>query len=981
MKQMYMLFFGLLVLILTGCSDHDWADTDTDKPVKVTAQIAKSRVGFNEVDNITNAYWQEGDAITLFTSSQGNLDYVAGASAGSSSSKAFTPRSGYLKAIDGEQVLACYPASPIEDGKVSLPTTTSWVDNDPMPFAYAVSSIEDSEVNLQFEHVFSFLKLTVTPSMLSDTTKAIRQMIVRTSSDEPLSVGWESTFDYSTRKANIVNGSNTIQIARDTAEVSTSWEVYLPVLPQPADADITIALMSVEGDTLYSLTKKTPSTGLEKGNVYRVGTSISYDTSFLIDGLTFNERIKQFVNKDDRPYHNGDELIRKIEFVTEVTTLPAALSDEYVEVSAADSPAPIYASFNSTDSLLTVFTAAKDIEIENASFMFFGLFSLQTIDFGNFDINEKTIETEVMFCACSSLIEVDVSNWKTDNVTTMDGMFCGCRNIKTLDVSNWNTENVMDMASMFEECSSLTNLDVSGWKTEKVENMSWMFYDCSSLTDLDVSKWETGNVTDMYAMFCDCSKLKKLDVSNWKTGRVTKMRGMFEDCSELTSLDVLGWNTLNVTDMYAMFIRCSSLTNLDVSKWKTDNVTNMRGMFEDCSKLTSLDVSNWNTLSVTDMSWLFLNCSSLTNLDVSKWKTDNVTNMRGMFEDCSQLTSLDVSGWNTLNVTDMCGIYLRCSSLTDLDVSEWKTDNVTDMSLLFCDCSNLTSLDVSNWNTLSVTDMSWLFFNCSSLTNLDVSSWNTSNVTNMANMFEDCSKLTKLAISEWKTDKVTDMYGMFCDCYKLTELDVSAWNTASVTNMHAMFEDCSELIILDLSRWETSNVTDMVWMFGNCSSLTTIDASNWNTQNVTAMDSLFVNCSSLEKLNISKWTFNDSTDIGVMFADCASSSQACRITATKEAQEFLLSRTDITYMNPDWFIWENAAGDGSSFDDIPKQEWKTTLRSRTSSIKTERMKEVNKAKRTSSKSVDENRDRLSSDHSRPHLPLSFHDSNYRIRKY
>lgn len=73
---------------------------------------------------------------------------------------------------------------------------------------------------------------------------------------------------------------------------------------------------------------------------------------------------------------------------------------------------------------------------------------------------------------------------------------------------------------MFYVCSSLTNLDVSNFDTSKVTNMSWMFVSCSSLTTLDVSSFDTNNVTDMQYMFDNCSNLT-LDCSHWNVDKVT----------------------------------------------------------------------------------------------------------------------------------------------------------------------------------------------------------------------------------------------------------------------------------------------------------------------------------------------------------------------------------------------------------------------------------------------------------------------------
>jgi len=840
MKQMYMLFFGLLVLILAGCSDHDWVDTNTDKPVKVTAQIAKSRVGFNEVDNITNAYWQEGDAITLFTSSQGNLNYVAGASAGSSSSKAFTPRSGYLKAIDGEQVLACYPASTIEDGKVSLPITTDWEDNDPLPFAYAVSSIEDSEVNLQFEHVFSFLKLTVTPSMLSDTTKAVRQLIVRTSSGDPLSIGQGSTFDYSTKKASIANGENTIQIATDTKVVRTSWEVYLPVLPQPADADITITLADEAGEILFELTKKTPSTGLEKGNVYRVGTSISYDTSFLIDGPTFNTRIKQLANDADITYTDADSLIRKIEFVTD-TELMTSL-DDCIEVSSSDSPCPIYASFNSAERSLTVFTPAKDIEVVDASGMFGGLEVLETIDFGEFDVNETTTSMEGMFVDCSALTSLDIADWNTCNVTDMGALFCHCRSLSTLDIANWNTG--------------------------KVTYIGEMFWGCTSLISLDLSKWDVSNVIYIDYMFTECESLTTVNLSNWNLSNISSIEYFFVMCPSLTTVNISGWNIGDNAKMVSFFWECNALTTLEISGWIIGNNIQMTQIFPGCTSLTKVTFSDWNIGDRVRMSSLFPTCISLTEVNILGCEIGNEAFMAFLFNN---------------------------ESLASVKISDFIVGNKAEMTAMFWGCHLLDSVECSNWNI--------------------------GDEANMSEMFNGCYSLTTASLSDWNTGIGANMSEMFATCSSLTTLNTSNWDISNVVNMSGMFYGCESLQTLDASNWNTGNVTDMSVMFAECEALQTLDVSNWNISNVTDMSQMFRNCNTLTSLNIAKWSFNDNINMDVMFYDCAATSQACRVTSTLDAKEFLLARTETTGMTPSWFIWGDAASDGSSFDTVPKEDW------------------------------------------------------------
>ena len=90
-------------------------------------------------------------------------------------------------------------------------------------------------------------------------------------------------------------------------------------------------------------------------------------------------------------------------------------------------------------------------------------------------------------------------------------------------IFEYEDENGKVSNYMFYECSSLTNLDVSNFKTNQVTDMSFMFRDCSSLTNLDLSSFDTGQVTTMRSMFNGCSNLIKLDLSNFDTSQSTNM--------------------------------------------------------------------------------------------------------------------------------------------------------------------------------------------------------------------------------------------------------------------------------------------------------------------------------------------------------------------------------------------------------------------------------------------------------------------------
>ena len=62
---------------------------------------------------------------------------------------------------------------------------------------------------------------------------------------------------------------------------------------------------------------------------------------------------------------------------------------------------------------------------------------------------------------------------------------------------------------MFGYCYRLINLNLSNFNTQNVTNMSYMFFGCNSLTNLNLSNFYTQNVTNMSGMFSNCVSLTK----------------------------------------------------------------------------------------------------------------------------------------------------------------------------------------------------------------------------------------------------------------------------------------------------------------------------------------------------------------------------------------------------------------------------------------------------------------------------------------
>ena len=289
------------------------------------------------------------------------------------------------------------------------------------------------------------------------------------------------------------------------------------------------------------------------------------------------------------------------------------------------------------------------------------------------------------------------------------------KNILELDLSNFDTSQVTNMGCMFYGMSSLTSLNLSNFDTSKVTNMSDMFYGMSSLTSLNLSNFDTSKVTNMYAMFCAMRSLTILDLSNFDTSKVTNMSDMFAGMSSLTSLNLSNFDTSKVKNMGTMFAGMANLTSLNLSNFDTSKVKNMGTMFAGMANLTTLDLSNFDTSQVTNMEYMFSRMSNLTTLNLSNFDTSKVKNMSYMFYGMANLTTLDLSNFDTSQVTNMN--YMFSLEYTDIPKdklekiyvnNDFNTANLTKFMGMFRYRKKLRGGNGSYLTDPSTADKTWL---------------------------------------------------------------------------------------------------------------------------------------------------------------------------------------------------------------------------------------------------------------------------------
>lgn len=206
--------------------------------------------------------------------------------------------------------------------------------------------------------------------------------------------------------------------------------------------------------------------------------------------------------------------------------------------------------------------------------------------------------TRYGFSNCGKLqyVSGDATENTFANVTDMSYMFYGCSTLKQIDLSNFNTSNVKKMGSMFFYCRVLENIDLRSFDTSKVEEMDCMFLSCSLLKDIDVSSFDTKSVKVFYRMFSGCERLKNLSIAKFDFVNATTTSSMFENCKQLESIDfgkIVFQQTCNLS---RMFKNCSQLVSLDLSFIDYNKVSSVESLlYNDTSLETIIVSSNFKT--------------------------------------------------------------------------------------------------------------------------------------------------------------------------------------------------------------------------------------------------------------------------------------------------------------------------------------------------------------------------------------------------
>ena len=104
-----------------------------------------------------------------------------------------------------------------------------------------------------------------------------------------------------------------------------------------------------------------------------------------------------------------------------------------------------------------------------------------------------------MFCGCTSLIKLNISNFNIEKVINMINMLLLVYHWKNLiNFSNFNTNNVIYMKWMFSRCSSFEKLNFSDFNMSKTTYMTnwyiWYVFFVSTIL-INIIKEQIDNIS------------------------------------------------------------------------------------------------------------------------------------------------------------------------------------------------------------------------------------------------------------------------------------------------------------------------------------------------------------------------------------------------------------------------------------------------------------------------------------------------------
>lgn len=238
-----------------------------------------------------------------------------------------------------------------------------------------------------------------------------------------------------------------------------------------------------------------------------------------------------------------------------------------------------------------------------------------------------------IFSGYTKLVNVDLTNVNTSNVTNASNMFNNCPELLVIDFKNTNMGNVTEATDMINNCPKLEliytpksmSLTLSNYLTQYLKS-NYSSYNSQAITSVETHHWyhlKTIKETESTTLI----GFKEYVLSN-RSCLIQYIEKSVNDIDIYLS-QILEYKN---KQLHEIIIREPTIF--------TSESTSISSMFKDFKWLQLVDLTGFKTWYVTNMSNLFDGCISLVYVDVSGFVTSALTDTTNMFNGCQSLQQI-----------------------------------------------------------------------------------------------------------------------------------------------------------------------------------------------------------------------------------------------------------------------------------------------------------------------------------------------------
>ena len=114
---------------------------------------------------------------------------------------------------------------------------------------------------------------------------------------------------------------------------------------------------------------------------------------------------------------------------------------------------------------------------------------------------------------------------------------------------------------MFRDCTSITEIDLSNFDDSELIHMHYMFLDCHSLKKIEMSNIKANKVNDAGFLFGNCYQIESINLANFDLNNNAQFHYMFDNCQSLISLNFPNFNKKNIENI---FRDCNNLKYINI---------------------------------------------------------------------------------------------------------------------------------------------------------------------------------------------------------------------------------------------------------------------------------------------------------------------------------------------------------------------------------------------------------------------------------